>query len=111
MKKTSVPNISTLTIIICQGQSPQNAWIGLLLGITVFFSQMLESPEYPRICWHLPEDSVKRAFGVPNDVSEEDEVDMFQKRPFVHNSVCSQFSEARFAILAECSQFCLRGFS
>ena len=26
----------------------------------------------------------------------------FQKRPFVHNSVCSQFSE--------CSQFCLRAF-
>ena len=31
-----------------------------------------------------------------------------QKRPFVHNSVCSQFLEGLFAILAECSQFCLR---
>ena len=30
------------------------------------------------------------------------------KRPFVHNSVCSQFLEDVFAILAECSQFCLR---
>ena len=29
-------------------------------------------------------------------------------RPFVHNSVCSQFLEGLFAILAECSQFCLR---
>ena len=26
-----------------------------------------------------------------------------QKRPFVHNSVCSQFLEGLFAILAECS--------
>ena len=34
----------------------------------------------------------------------------FQKRPFVHNSVCSQFLEGLFAILAECSQFCLRSF-
>ena len=34
-----------------------------------------------------------------------------QKRPFVHNSVCSQFLEGLFAILAECSQFCLRSFS
>ena len=33
-----------------------------------------------------------------------------QKRPFVHNSVCSQFLEGSFAILAECSQFCLRFF-
>ena len=33
-----------------------------------------------------------------------------QKRPFVHNSVCSQFLEGLFAILAECSQFCLRSF-
>ena len=33
-----------------------------------------------------------------------------QKRPFVHNSVCSQFLEGLFAILAECSQFCLRPF-
>ena len=32
----------------------------------------------------------------------------FQKRPFVHNSVCSQRLEGWFAILAECSQFCLR---
>ena len=31
-----------------------------------------------------------------------------QKRPFVHNSVCSQLLEGLFAILAECSQFCLR---
>ena len=36
--------------------------------------------------------------------------DNFQKRPFVHNSVCSQFVEGLFAILAECSQFCLRSF-
>ena len=35
----------------------------------------------------------------------------FQKRPFVHNSVCSQFLEGLFAILAECSQFCLRSFN
>ena len=35
---------------------------------------------------------------------------VFQKRPFVHNSVCSQFLEGLFAILAECSQFCLRAF-
>ena len=34
----------------------------------------------------------------------------FRKRPFVHNSVCSQFLEGLFAILAECSQFCLRSF-
>ena len=34
----------------------------------------------------------------------------FQKRPFVHNSVCSQFLDGLFAILAECSQFCLRSF-
>ena len=33
---------------------------------------------------------------------------LFQKRPFVHNSVCSQVSESLFAILVECSQFCLR---
>ena len=33
-----------------------------------------------------------------------------QKRPFVHNSVCSQFLEGLFAIVAECSQFCLRPF-
>ena len=32
---------------------------------------------------------------------------MYQKRPFVHNSVCSQFLEGLFAILTECSQFCL----
>ena len=32
---------------------------------------------------------------------------IMQKRPFVHNSVCSQFLEALFAILAECSQFWL----
>ena len=31
-----------------------------------------------------------------------------QKRPFVHNSVYSQFWESLFAILAECSQVCLR---
>ena len=31
-----------------------------------------------------------------------------QKRPFVHGSVCSQCLEGLFAILAECSQFCLR---
>ena len=31
-----------------------------------------------------------------------------QKRPFVHKCVCSQILEALFAILAECSQFCLR---
>ena len=30
----------------------------------------------------------------------------FQKRLFAHNSVCSQFGESLFAILAECSQFC-----
>ena len=35
---------------------------------------------------------------------------LIQKRPFVHNSVCSQFLEGLFAILAECSQFCLRSF-
>ena len=35
---------------------------------------------------------------------------MGQKRLFVHNSVCSQFLEGLFAILAECSQFCLRSF-
>ena len=33
-----------------------------------------------------------------------------QKPPFVHNSVCSPFLEGLFAILAECSQFCLRSF-
>ena len=33
-----------------------------------------------------------------------------QKRPFVRNSVCSQCLEGLFAILAECSQFCLRSF-
>ena len=33
-----------------------------------------------------------------------------QKRPVVHNSVCSQFLESLFAILAECSQFCFRYF-
>ena len=33
-----------------------------------------------------------------------------EKRPFVHDSVCSQFLEGLFAILAECSQFCLRSF-
>ena len=36
--------------------------------------------------------------------------DLNQKRPFVHNSVCSQFSEDLFAILAECPQLCLRSF-
>ena len=35
---------------------------------------------------------------------------VFQKRLFVHNSVCSQFLESLFAIVAECSQFCLRAF-
>ena len=30
--------------------------------------------------------------------------------PVVHNSVCSQFLEGLLAILAECSQFCLRSF-
>ena len=35
---------------------------------------------------------------------------MNQQRPFVHNSVCSQFLEGLFAILAEYSQFCLRSF-
>ena len=34
----------------------------------------------------------------------------FSERPFVHNSVCSQFLEGLSAILAECSQFCLRSF-
>ena len=34
----------------------------------------------------------------------------FQKCPFVRNSVGSQFLEGLFAILAECSQFCLRSF-
>ena len=33
-----------------------------------------------------------------------------QKRPFVHSSVCSLFLEGLFAVLAECSQFCLRCF-
>ena len=33
-----------------------------------------------------------------------------QKHPFVHNSVCSQFTEGLFAFLAECAQFCLRAF-
>ena len=37
-------------------------------------------------------------------------LEILQKRPFVHNSVCSQFLEGLFAILAECSQFCLRSF-
>ena len=35
---------------------------------------------------------------------------VYQKRPCVHNSVCSQFLEGLFVILAECSQFCLRSF-
>ena len=34
-----------------------------------------------------------------------------QKRPFVHNSACSQFLEVLFAVSAECSQFCLRSFN
>ena len=34
---------------------------------------------------------------------------IIQKRLFVHNSVCSQL-EGLFAVLAECSQFCLRSF-
>ena len=34
-----------------------------------------------------------------------------QKRLFVHNSVCSKILEGLFAILAECSQFCLRAFN
>ena len=34
-----------------------------------------------------------------------------KKRPFVRNSVCSQFLEGLFAILAECSQFCLLSFN
>ena len=33
---------------------------------------------------------------------------MGQERPFVHNAACSQFWEGLFAILSECSQFCLR---
>ena len=37
-------------------------------------------------------------------------IPVIQERPFVHNSVCSQFLEGLFAILAECSQFCLRSF-
>ena len=37
-------------------------------------------------------------------------IPLIQKRPFVHNSVCSQFLEGLFAILAECSQFCLGSF-
>ena len=32
----------------------------------------------------------------------------FQKLPSVHYSVCSQFWESLFAIVVECSQFCLR---
>ena len=32
------------------------------------------------------------------------------KRPFVHNSVCSQFLVSLFAIFGECSRFCLRSF-
>ena len=35
----------------------------------------------------------------------------FQKRPFVHNSVCSQFWESLLAILAQCSPFCLWSFN
>ena len=34
-----------------------------------------------------------------------------RKRPFVHDAVCLQFLEGLFAILAECSQFCLRPFN
>ena len=36
---------------------------------------------------------------------------MYQERQFVHNSVCSQFLEGLFAILAGCSQFCLSPFN
>ena len=43
----------------------------------------------------------------PEDLEK---IALSQKRPFVHNSVCSHFLEGLFAILAECSQFCLRSF-
>ena len=33
-----------------------------------------------------------------------------QKHPSVHDSLCSHFLEGLFAILAECSQLCLRVF-
>ena len=32
------------------------------------------------------------------------------KAPKIHNSACSQFWECLFAIVAQCSQFCLRSF-
>ena len=38
-------------------------------------------------------------------------LELGEKRPFVHNSVCLQFGKSLFAILAECSRFCLRSFS
>ena len=37
-------------------------------------------------------------------------ISVVQKRPFVRNSVCSQILEGLLAVLAECSQFCLRSF-
>ena len=49
------------------------------------------------------ENSVTKALGVL--------FDKCQKRAFVHNSVCSQFLEGLFAILAECSQFCFKSIN
>ena len=58
----------------------------------------------------LPCPSVPWFFFLNSLVNFKQGMSLLQKRPFVHNSVCSQFLEALFAILAECSQFCLRSF-
>ena len=51
-----------------------------------------------------------RSLMITTDGSRGNVFTTIQKRPFVHNSVCSQFLEGLFASLAECSQFCLSSF-
>ena len=53
---------------------------------------------------------LQKTFYQNHQRSLDDGVLTCRERPFVHNSVCSQFLEGLFAILAECSQFCLRSF-
>ena len=79
------------------------------------FGESLVGSQAPRSFWEVP--GLPRKFPeLPRKLSATSPEVLAlwnlttRKRPFVHNSVCSQFLEGLFAILAECSEFCLRSF-
>ena len=101
-----------------RGQTQTNAYTPLYCGflhppfaIPLIFCGDLLTPGHPE-CRKLTTSvfgsgSEHRSAAVSGETFD---INFHQKRQFVHNSVCSQFLEGLLAILAECSQFCLRAF-